>query len=75
MTTFDMFESSVASHTHFYNLDLLFYQFKVIEIKFMLFLFAVKTQLKAPHAHLTKKILTRYFSGNELTSGFLGTAC
>ena len=33
----------------------------------MLFNFAVKTQLKSTHAHLTKK-LTAFFSGNDLFS-------
>ena len=34
---------------------------------YMLFNFAVKTQLKSTHAHLTKKRLL-FFSGNDLFS-------
>ena len=48
MTTFDMFESSVAPHTHFYNLGLLFYQFKAIEIKFHAFSLCCENPIKSP---------------------------
>ena len=34
----------------------------------MLFIFAVKTQLKYTHAHLTKKLRLFFFSGNDLFS-------